>query len=141
MTTSPDTILAAAEDERHTLLAQAARNHLSNVRAETRRYEEDIRRIESVFQLRIQGVSQVPAWITENRKADIATALRIIDTASDENLSAWFGQTSAGRAGVSPEFTRLRLARAASEPALVYDAWITAREIMQASRPEARPAS
>jgi len=129
----PAEILAVAEDERHTLLAQAARNHLSNVRSEARRYEDELAHIESVFQMQLLPVPEVPEWITVNRKTDIAAALRIIDAVDDAQLAAWFAQTSDPGAGASRAFVRRQLARAASEPARIYDAWITARQILLVS--------
>lgn len=42
----------AAEAERHTLLTQAARQHLDNMAAEARRYERELADIERVFKLR-----------------------------------------------------------------------------------------
>jgi len=53
-------IILAAEAERHDLLAQATRNHLSNIESELRRYREDTAHIESVYQLRI-APPEVPA--------------------------------------------------------------------------------
>ena len=130
---TPAEILAVAEDERHTLLAGAARDHLSNVRSETRRYEEQLEHIESVFQMRIQPVSDVPEWITAARKDDIAAAIRLVDSAGDITLAAWLAKTSDPGPGVSRAFLRRQLARAASEPARVYPSWLAAVRILKAA--------
>lgn len=139
MTTTSAEVLAVAEDERHTLLAQAARDHLSNIRSETRRYEEQLEHIESVFQMRLLPVPEVPEWITDARKADIASALRLVEAAGDADLAAWLEKTSSPGPGLSRAFLRRQLARAASEPARVYDAWIMASQILQVARSAAGP--
>ena len=54
---TPEEVLADADDERNRLTAQAIRQHLSNMESEGRRFAEDIRRIEGVYQLRL---SQLP---------------------------------------------------------------------------------
>jgi hypothetical protein len=46
-------IRMAAEIERHDLIAQAARQHLSNIEAECRRYQQELEHIERVYRMRI----------------------------------------------------------------------------------------
>jgi F0F1-type ATP synthase membrane subunit b/b' len=53
MTPSQQEINAHAESERQTLIAQARREHLSNVDAELARYKRELTHIDSVFKLRI----------------------------------------------------------------------------------------
>jgi hypothetical protein len=45
-------VLADAERERHTLMAQEARYHLGNLRTEATRHEDALAHIENVFRLR-----------------------------------------------------------------------------------------
>lgn len=126
-------ILAAAEDERHTLLTQAAREHLSRMRAEARRYEEELAHIESVFALRLLPVPEVPAWITSARKADIETARWMISYASDADLAAWLAKTSVPGPGISRDALHRDLTAGLTDQARVYGAWIAARQILQVS--------
>lgn len=44
--------LDAAEAERHNLIAQATRQHLSNLASESRRFERDLEEIEHVYKIR-----------------------------------------------------------------------------------------
>lgn len=127
----PATDLAIAEDERHTLLAQAAREHRSRMEAEIRRYAGEIEHIESVFRDRTRAQTQVPEWVTVNRRADIAQALRLVDAASVEDVGRLIR-----KAGLDTDFhgLRLGLARAASEPGAVYPAWVAADKILRAAR-------
>jgi hypothetical protein len=48
-------VVAAAQQERHDVMAAATARHLSNVQDELRRYAEDLAHYESVYQLRIAG--------------------------------------------------------------------------------------
>jgi hypothetical protein len=136
-TYDPDaaTILAVAEDERHTLLAQAARNHMSAIAAEMSRYAAELAQIENVFQSRITPLSGVPEWINVNRKADIAQALRLVDAASAEDTAALISKTDipAQFGPMTPAELRFMLAIAASEPDRVYRAWQVARQLLQAA--------
>ena len=50
---SPAELRSAAEAERHDLLMHAMAKHLGNIESELRRYREDVRRIESVYELRL----------------------------------------------------------------------------------------
>lgn len=45
--------VTAAETERHTLLAQAAERHLSDLRDAARRYEAELAQIETTYQMRV----------------------------------------------------------------------------------------
>ena len=130
---APATILAVAENERHTLLAQAAQDHLSRVEAETRRYRDELAHIESVFASRLTPVPEVPEWITSARKATIAQALRLIDASSTVDLMGWLALTSVPGPGTSGTALRLLLAKAASEPGKVYEAWLAASQLLQVS--------
>jgi hypothetical protein len=126
----PATHLAIAEDERHTLLAQAARDHLSRAESENRRYAAEIEHIESVFRDRIASYDQVPEWITAARKADISQALRLVDAASAADTARLIA-----RAGLHDlHVTALRRLLAGAEPAKVYPAWVAADKILRAAR-------
>jgi RNase P subunit RPR2 len=53
MTADEREIRAAAEAERLTLLAQAAREHLNNIETECRHYQSEMDQIERVYRMRI----------------------------------------------------------------------------------------
>jgi len=129
----PATILAVAEDERHTLLAQESENHLNRMEAEIRRHRAELAHIESVFRSRIASQSQVPEWITVNRRADIAQALQLVDAASAADIAAMLTKTSVPD-HTDPARLRRLLAGAASEPATVYDAWLAASQLLLVAR-------
>jgi hypothetical protein len=133
---SPAEILAGAEQERHVLLEQAARQHLDHLRTEARRYEEELAHIESVFAMRITLVPEVPEWITSARQADIKTALLLTLAASDADLEAWISQTEMADHGTGSDRAAVQhlLSVAADEPAAVYAAWVVARQIIRESR-------
>jgi hypothetical protein len=128
----PAEILAAAEDERHTLLARDAEEHLSREEAELRRYREDIRRIEGVFSLRIQGVSQVPGWITDRRKEDIREALCLLDGLDQLGKGMLIAKADLD---TTPAGLRLALSVAESETdsARAYPAWQAAQAFLSAA--------
>lgn len=136
---SPAEILMGAEAERHELMAQETRNHLSNVRSEASRHEQTIAHIESVFQLRILPVPEVPYWITNARKADIETAMRQLRVADDVTLAGWLADIEVP-GHVTPDLPGLRrlLAEASSDPDKVYPAWIMAQALLQVSKRAAR---
>ena len=50
---TPEEIQADAAAEHSMLTAQAIRQHQSNMESEGRRFAEDIRRIEGIYQLRL----------------------------------------------------------------------------------------
>lgn len=129
----PATHLAIAEDERHTLMAQETRDHLSRMEAEIRRHAEAMAHIERVFRDRTASYDRVPEWITEQRKADIAQALRLVDAASAADIAAMLTKTSVP-GHTDPARLRRLLAGAASEPATVYDAWLAASQLLLVAR-------
>lgn len=127
-------ILAVAEDERHTLLAQAAQDHLSRVEAEMRRYRDELAHSESVFASRLTPVPEVPEWITDTRKAVIAQALRLADSANAGDLASWLARARiSDDLRTDPAALRRLLAGAASEPGTVYEAWLAASQLLQVS--------
>lgn len=128
---TPATHLAIAEDERHTLMAQETRDHLSRMEAEIRRHAEAMAHIESVFRDRTVSYDRVPEWITVNRRADIAQALRLVDAASAADVARLISKTGLD---TDPHGLRLALAEAASEQSKVYPAWQTATAILRAAR-------
>lgn len=50
--TIEDDIRRAAEEERHTLLMQAARQHANNITTEVARFERELKQIERTYRLR-----------------------------------------------------------------------------------------
>ena len=52
--TISDDIRRAAEDERHTLLVQAARQHADNITTEVARFERELEQIERTYRLRTE---------------------------------------------------------------------------------------
>lgn len=126
----PAATLAVAEDERHTLLAQAARQHIKRLAAEMRMYEQELQHIENVFRDRTASQAEMPEWVTDARKADIAAALRIVDAASLDDTTALI--TRAGLTAIPGQLRRI-LAEAASEPSKVYPAWQAATAILKAA--------
>ena len=127
-------IVAGAQQERYVLLAQAARNHLSNVRSEADRYARELEHIENVFTERITPVPDVPDWINDSRKADITLALRLLHGAADSDLEAWLAKTSVPGPGFNRAQVRMQLTLGLSDPAELYDAWLAARQLLTESR-------
>jgi hypothetical protein len=95
-TPSPAEIRTAAERERHDLLAASMERHLADIADAMRRYREDVRRIEGVYELRLSVLpaetaslrDQIIFWLGGTGVPPLGWTVRVIADQVGEDPTA-----------------------------------------------------